>query len=144
VKTSSAFLALSASAAALVTGCGGGGQAGVRIYDPSGRVKAVVSGGDFVRSSARALKVGGSWSVNVSLTTKGRGHLLALTSALARRGRRLRHPQHMAIAVNGHVEETPYVDYRNMPRGFDGRGGVELAVLSQADAKRFAKALRSQ
>jgi preprotein translocase subunit SecD len=131
-------------AVAFFTGCGGGRHAGVRIYDSSGRVKAVVSGNDFVPSSARALKLGGSWAVTVSLTREGRAHFLALTSALAHRSHRLGHPQHMAIALDGKVESTPYIDYRNMPRGSDGREGLEFANFDRADAEQLEKAIRGQ
>jgi len=107
-------------------------------------VKAAVSGSDFVPSSARALEPGGSWVVNVSLSREGRAHFLALTSALADRSHRLGHPTHMAIALDGKVESTPYIDYRNMPGGSDGRGGLEFAALDRADAEQLAEAIRSQ
>ena len=139
-------IVVSASVAALVGAPARGGTSTevLRIYDPTGQVKTELTISDIVRSSALADRsIGGVPALVFALTKSGQGKLHVLTRGLARRGARLHRNQVFAIAIDGHVYSTPFIDYKVEPDGIPAGGsGMEMNVSSFALAKKLAFELR--
>jgi hypothetical protein len=145
--TVAVVIVVSASLAALVGAPARGGTSAevLRIYDPTGQVKTELTISDIVRSSAVADRsVGGVPALIFALTKSGQAKFHVLTRALARRGARLHKHQVFAIAIDGHVYSTPFIDYKVFPGGFPAAGSpdMEMNLSSFALAKKLAFELR--
>jgi hypothetical protein len=88
---------------------------GLRVFDPSGSIRATVTSADVVRSSVRAVKFAGSPVIIVPLRSSGSAKFCALTRGLARRGARLANAQHLAVEVAGRIYARPCIDYTAFP-----------------------------
>jgi hypothetical protein len=115
---------------------------GVRIYAIGVKTAPLVTSADIVRSSVRAFSVYGHTGVAFKFTKAGRTKFRLLTLAVAQRGVRLHHFAHFAIAINGRVYATPYVDYTTNPKGIDSPT-AELETTSLAKAQRLAALMRA-
>jgi hypothetical protein len=115
----------------------------LRIYDPTRQVKTELTISDVVRSSVLADRtVGGVPALAFTLTKAGAAKFHVLTRALARRGARLHRNQVFAIAIDGHVYATPFIDYKVDPDGIPAGPDMEMNVSSYALAKKLAFELR--
>ena len=143
--TVAVVIVVSASLAALAGAPARGGTSAetLRIYDPTGQVKTELTISDIVRSSAMADRsVGGVPALIFTLTKSGQAKFHVLTRALARRGARLHRNQVFAIAIDGHVYATPFIDYKVEPDGIPAGPAMEMNVSSFALAKKLAFELR--
>jgi hypothetical protein len=114
----------------------------LRIYDPAGQSKVVVTIADVVRSSIRATRQpDGSGVVSFRLTGSGAGKFHRLTLALAQRGSRLHRSQHLAMQIGAFMSK-PLIDYRASPDGLDGRDPNLLLVPKFSMAQRMARIMR--
>ncbi len=115
----------------------------LRIFDPSGLVKTQVTNDDVVRSSVRAIRQpAGSALLVGNFTKAGATKFCSLTRALARRGSRLRSPQHFAFEVAGRIYTRPWVDYRAVPNGLCGSPGFEVGPMHLTVALSLARLIR--
>jgi SecD/SecF fusion protein len=73
-------------------------------------------------------------AVRLFFTAAGATKFHRLTAAAARRGRARGSPEHLALVLDGEIEELPSVDYRLYPHGIGGDGTeiTNFGSLSQA------------
>ena len=82
--------------------------------------------------------------VVLALTASGRSAFEELTRELARRGEaRSERQQHFAIVLDDRILSIPFIDYRHVPDGIDGRRGMQISTadLTPDDARRIASLL---
>jgi len=133
-------LAVAAAISAAACSSSNHSSAGIRIFDPAGRIHKDVRSKDV--SSATVISVSGQSGVALVLTRSGAKGFHELTRRLAERGARLHRNTHFAFAVDGRVYATPYVDYRLYPQGLDGSSGIEVANLPASVAQEVAREIR--
>ncbi len=116
----------------------------VHIYDPSGHTTREVTVEEVVRASARAARdPSGAAYLAFDVTPKGVRIMRQLTRDLAHRGILSQRPQHMAIAVNGHIISDPELDYHAFPNGLQGGSpSVQVYGVTFSSAQRLARAIR--
>jgi hypothetical protein len=115
----------------------------LRIFDPSGLVKTQVTNDDAVRSSVRAVRQpAGSAMLVGNFTKAGATKFCSLTRALARRGSRLRSPQHFAFEVAGRIYTRPWIDYRAFPNGLCGSPGFQVGGMRLSVARSLVRLIR--
>ena len=143
MRTRFVLLAIATLVVAASDALASGTQFTLRVYDPTGLVKTEVTSADVVRSSFRAvLQPGGSAAVVGTLTRAGDSKFCSLTRALARRGARLRRPQHFAFEVAGRVYARPWVDYKAFPNGVCGSPAFEVVGMRLAVARTLVRLIR--
>ena len=105
---------------------------------------------DVANAQAVEDPVDGSPTVAIGLTADGRNAFRTLTRELAQRGADnalggdpLETSQHFALAVDGRIVSTPYVNWREAPDGIDGATGTQLSGLSSPEQARLTAALLS-
>jgi preprotein translocase subunit SecD len=112
-------------AAGLLVGCGTSHRASLRISG-EGDIGPVLSRADLRSARADASQP----VVLLELTPNGQRKFLALTTGVARAGRRRHHPVHVLISVNGKVISRPYIDYKLFPNGLPADNGIQIDVAS--------------
>jgi preprotein translocase subunit SecD len=82
-------------------------------------------------------------TVFAQLTPMGQRRFSDLTRALARRGAKLKQPQHFLIVIERQVYAAPYIDYRVNPDGIPADNGIQFEGLASLDeTRKLARALR--
>ncbi|HKU58121.1 MAG TPA: hypothetical protein VJP39_00835, partial [Gaiellaceae bacterium] len=123
---------------------------------PHGTVVPEMTGGDLVLSGTRAdYGMSGFPVVLLQFTGHGSDVFQKITRAEAERGRRLydasgrkgnpvNYAQHFAIVVDQVLESTPYIDFRQNPKGVPGPNAeIDLNGGSFDEAKNLAVELES-
>ena len=127
-------------AAGLLVACGTSHRATLRISG-EGDIGPVLSRAD-VRSAHADVDPSTSQPVVLlQLTPNGQRKFLALTTGVARAGRRRHHPVHILISVNGKVISRPYIDYHLNPNGLPADNGIQIDVPSIGTAHDLAARL---
>jgi hypothetical protein len=127
----------------ILLACGTTTRLDLRFYDATGVVKAQVTAGDVIRSSARAgREPDGHAFLYFRLTSTGVAHFRSLTHGLARLGAKAHRFEAAAFEINGRVYARPQVDYRQFPDGMDAQPGLDIGIASLDFARRLAKEIR--
>ena len=116
-------------AAGLLVACGTSNRASLQISG-EGDIGPVLSRADLRSAHADVDPSTSQPVVLLELTPNGQRKFLALTTGVARAGRRQHHPVHILISVNGKVISQPYVDYKLFPNGLPADNGIQIDVAS--------------
>jgi SecD/SecF fusion protein len=90
--------------------------------------------------------------VTIQFTDEGEDKFAEITAEEARRGQRLTNLygggepiyQHFAIVLDGQIESTPYIDFRQNPNGISGGNGAQITGIgSLQEAKDLALVLQT-
>ena len=90
------------------------------------------------RTSARTL----GQAVSITLTAAGRAAFARLTREVARYGDRDQAWHHLAVVVGDEVVGFPEIDFDAYPNGIADAPGLQIAALSEADARDLVERLR--
>src|SRR5205814_5692236 len=115
-----------------------------------------MTGGDLVLSGTRAdYGQTGAPVVLLQFTNHGSNEFQKITREEADRGKTKfglagqqgdykNYVQHFAIVLDGQLESTPYIDFKQNPDGIRGRAGAEISnIQSYREAKDLAIELQS-
>jgi hypothetical protein len=128
-------------AALLVSGVSAGaataqsrGNVTLRIFDPRGRVHALVTLAGIVRSKTHVVVLPsdqtGSGNVSLAFTKAGWTSFCSLTRGLAHVGSRLHRLQSDALKVDGRIYSRGYIEYRMFPNGLCVKGSAPRILFS--------------